>query len=79
MNYMLRKTFHNSYKKKFCATELTILSVSLKKELASIHLFELHFLNFVEPPSPHALNRNSADADEPPTDSLLSESTSPLR
>ena len=37
----------------------------LKKELASIHLFELHFLNFVEPPSPHALNRNSTDIGEP--------------
>ena len=62
-----------------CVTELTILSVGLKKEFASIHSFELHFLNFVEPPSPHALNRNSTDVDEPPTDSLLSESTFPLR
>ena len=53
--------------------------MDLKKEFGSVHLFELHFLNFVEPPSPHALNRNSADIDEPPTDSVLSESASSLR
>ena len=41
-----------------------------KKELASMHLFEFH-LNFF--PSPFALNRNSIDGDEPPTDSLPSE------
>ena len=44
-----------------------------KKELASMHLFEFHFLNFF--PSPFALNRNSIDGDEPPTDSLPSEYT----
>ena len=41
--------------------------MGLKKEFARMHLLELHFLNFVEPPSPHALNRNSTDVDEPPT------------
>ena len=43
-----------------------------------MYLFQLHFLNFVETPSPHALNRNSTDIDEPQTDSLLYESTLPL-
>ena len=49
-----------------------------KKEFASIHLFEIHFLNFVEPSSPHALSRISIVVDESPTNSLLPESTSPL-
>ena len=49
MNYMLHKTFHNLYKNKLCVAELTILSVGLMKEFANMLLFELHFLNFVEP------------------------------
>ena len=53
--------------------------MGLKKELASIHLFELHFLNFLEPASRHTLNRNSTDVYQSLIDSLLSESTSPLR
>ena len=61
-----------------CVTELTILSVGSKKELVSIHLFEMHFLIFVELLSTHALNRNSTDVDEPPNDSGLSESASRL-
>ena len=40
-----------------------------------MHLFELHFSNFVAPPLPHALNRISTDVEETPTDPLLSEST----
>ena len=51
----------------------------LKKEFASIYLFELLFLDFAEPLSLHGLDRNSANVEEPPTQSLLSESTSPLR
>ena len=56
-----------------CVTKITIFSVGWKKELASMHLFEFHFLIFF--PSPFALNRNSIDGDEPPTDSLPSEYT----
>ena len=41
--------------------------MGLKKEFASMHLFELHYFSFIEPPSPHALNRNSTDVDGPPT------------
>ena len=46
--------------------------MGLKKEFAIMHLFELQILNFVELPSPHALNRNSRDIDETPTYSILS-------
>ena len=49
-----------------------------KKEFVSKYLYELRVLNFVETPSSHALNRYSTDVDGPPTESLLSESTSPL-
>ena len=78
---MLHKTFQISYKNKICVsqnTELTILSVGLKKKFASMHLFKLCVLNFFESPFPHALNRDFTDIEEPPIDSLLSESTSPL-
>lgn len=41
--------------------------------------FNYIFKNFVEPPSPHALKRNSIDVNMSLTDSLLSESTLSLR
>ena len=50
-----------------------------KKKLASMNLVELQFLNFIEPPAPHALNRDSTEVEIPPTNSILSESTLPLR
>ena len=77
MNYMLH--FRICSRISYCLTEVTILSVVLKKEFASMYLFELLFLDFAEPLSLHGLDRNSVDVEEPPTQSLLSESTSPLR
>ena len=62
-----------------CVTELAFLSVDLRKQIASMYLLESYFLDFVEPPSQHALNRNSTDIGDPPVDSLVSESTSKLR
>lgn len=39
-----------------------------------MNLVELQFLNFIEPPAPHALNRDSTEVEIPPTNSILSES-----
>ena len=77
MNYMLH--FRICSRIGYCLTEVTILSVVLKKEFSSMYLFELLFLDFAEPLSLHGLDRNSVDVEEPPSHSLPSESASPLR